>query len=102
MPSITVLWMCYSICGYLVTARRYAEHRQYYANSAVCQTRALYIKMVERIIEILSPSDRPIILVFGHRGSLRKSEGVTPNGGAEYKGERFSTIMRLYFGNGNR
>jgi len=42
--------------------------------------------MAERIIEILSPSDRPIILVFGHQGSMRKSRGVTPNGGAKYKG----------------
>ena len=44
------------------------------------------IKTAERIIEILSPSDRPIILVFRHQGSLCKSEGVTPNGGAKYKG----------------
>jgi len=34
------------------------------------------------IIEILSPSDRPII----HQGLLRKSDDFTPNGGAEYKG----------------
>jgi len=44
------------------------------------------IKTAERIIEILSPSDRPIILVFRHQGSLRKSDGFTPNGGAKYKG----------------
>jgi len=31
-------------------------------------------------------SDRPIILVFGHHGSLRKSDGFTPNGGSKYKG----------------
>jgi len=37
-------------------------------------------------IKILSLSDRPIILVFRHQGSLCKSEGVTPNGGAKYKG----------------
>ena len=40
----------------------------------------------ERLIEILSLSDRPIILVFRLQGSLCKSEGVTPNGGAKYKG----------------
>ena len=40
---------------------------------------------VKRIIEILSLSDRPIILVFRHPGSLRKSDGFTPNGGAKYK-----------------
>ena len=60
------------------------------------------IKTVERIIEILSLSDRPIILVFRHQGTLRKSDSFTPNGGAEYKGTRFSTNMRLYLGNGNR
>jgi len=49
-------------------------------------TRVYCIKTAERIIEILSPSDRPIILVFRHRGSLRKSDGFIPNGGAKYKG----------------
>jgi len=34
----------------------------------------------------LSPSDRPIILVSGHQRSLGKSDGLTPNGGAKYKG----------------
>ena len=28
----------------------------------------------------------PIILAFRHQGSLRKSDGFTPNGGAKYKG----------------
>ena len=41
---------------------------------------------VERIIEILSPSDRPNILVFRHQRSLRKCDGFTPNGGAKYRG----------------
>jgi len=44
------------------------------------------IKTAERIIEILSLSDRHIILVFRRQGSLRKSEGVTPNGGAKIQG----------------
>ena len=43
------------------------------------------IKTAERIIEILSLSDRPIILVFRHQESLCKSEGVTPKEGAKYK-----------------
>ena len=43
-------------------------------------------KTVEHIIEILSPPDRPNILVFRHQTSLRKSDGFTPNGGAKYKG----------------
>ena len=49
-------------------------------------TRVLCVKTAERIIEILSLSDRPIILVFRHQGSLRKSDGFTPNGGAKYNG----------------
>jgi len=42
--------------------------------------------MAERIIEILSLSDRPINLVFRHQGSLLKSDGFTPNGRAKHKG----------------
>ena len=49
-------------------------------------TRVDQSKTVERIIEILSPSDRPNTLVFRHQSSLRKSDGFTPNGGAKYKG----------------
>ena len=49
-------------------------------------TRVYCVKTAERIIEILSPSDRPNILVFRHQRSLRKSDGFTPNGGAKYKG----------------
>jgi len=74
------------------TARRYAERGICYANS-ICPpvrpsvTRVICIKTVECIIEILiSPSDRLIILVFSHQGSLRKSDGFTPNGSAKYKG----------------
>jgi len=46
----------------------------------------LCVKTAERIIEILSLSDRPIILVFRHQWSLLKSDGFTPNGGTKYKG----------------
>jgi len=49
-------------------------------------TRVYCIKSAECIIEIISPSDRPIILVFRHRESSRKCDGFTPNGGAKYKG----------------
>jgi len=48
-------------------------------------TRVICVKTAEHV-EIISPSDRPIIIVFRHQGSLRKSDGFTPNGGAEYKG----------------
>jgi len=70
-----------------------------HANS-VCPsvTRVYCIKTGERIIEILSQSDRPIILVFRHQGSLCKSEGVTPNGGVKYKGaaifDQYAAISR--------
>jgi len=49
-------------------------------------TRVDQSRTVERIIELLSPSDRPNILVFRHQRSLRKSDCCTPNGGAKYKG----------------
>ena len=52
---------------------------------SVCHTPALCQK-AERIIEILSLSDGLIIPVFRHQGLLRKSEGFTPNWGAEYNG----------------
>jgi len=43
-----------------------------HANSVrLSVTRVYCIKTAERIIEILSPSDRPIILVFRHQVSLR-------------------------------
>ena len=63
------------------------QHICYSANSVrLSVTRVYCVKTAERIIEILSPSGSPIILVFSHQGSLRKSDGVTPNGGAKYKG----------------
>jgi len=57
---------------------------------SVClsDTRVYCIKTAERIIEILSPPNRPIILVVRHKGSLRKSDGFTPNGGDKYNGGR--------------
>ena len=48
-------------------------------------TRVYCIKTAERIIEILSLSDRPTILVFRHQESLLKSDGFTPDMGAKYK-----------------
>ena len=84
----------------------YAIARICHANSvcpsvhlSVCHTHVLYcIKTAESIIQILSRSDRPIILVFRHQGSLRNSEGVTPNGGAKYKGvaifDQYAAISR--------
>jgi len=60
--------------------------RQFRPSVCPSVTRMDCIKTAERIIKILSLSDRPIILVFHLRGSLRTSDGVTPNGGAKYKG----------------
>jgi len=66
----------------------YAIARICHANSACLSvTHVICVEMAERIIKILSPSDRPIILVFRHQGSLRAQIwGFTPNGGAKYKG----------------
>ena len=78
--------------GLLITRdSRYAIARICHAKSvrlSVCPsvTRVYFIKTAERISEILSPSESPIILVFRQQGSLRKSDGFTPSGGAKYKG----------------
>jgi len=41
-------------------------------------TCVLCVKTAERIIEILSVSDRPFILIFCHQVSLRKPDGFIP------------------------
>jgi len=68
-----------------------------YLSVRVSVTRVLRAKMAECIIEILSLSDRPIILVFRHQGSC-KSDGFTPNDGAKYKGvaifDQYAAISR--------
>jgi len=69
------------------SARQHAERAICYRPSVrLSVTRVDQSKTVERIIEILSLSDRPNILVLRHQRSLRKSDGFTPNGGAKYKG----------------
>ena len=52
-------------------------------------TRVYCIKTAERIIEILSLSDRPITLVFGF---WRKSDGFTPAGAPNTRGSDFQPI----------
>jgi len=64
-PSVR-LSVCLSVCPLSVTCVR--------------------IQTAEHIIEVLSLSDRPIILVFRDQRLLRKSDGFIPNGDAEYKG----------------
>jgi len=75
----------------------YAIARICHANSVCLSVRlsvtcVICVKTAERIIKILSPSDRPIILVFRHQGSLRKS------GGAKYKAvaifDQYAAISR--------
>jgi len=67
-------------------APMYAVARICHTNSVcVSVTRVLCVKTAERIIEILSLSDRPIILVFRHQESLLKTDGFTPIGGTKYK-----------------
>jgi len=58
-----------------------------HANSVCLSvTRMLCVKTAERIIEILSPSDRPIIVVFHHQGIWHKSDGFTQMGAPNTKG----------------
>jgi len=59
-------------------------------------TRVDQSKTSERIIKILSPSDRPNILVFRYQRSLRKCDGFTLNGGAKYKGGSKIAIFDQY------
>ena len=66
--------------------------RQFRPSVRPSVTRVYCIKTAERIIEILSPSDRSIILDFRHQGSLRKSEGITPNGASNTRGSDFRPI----------
>ena len=68
---------------------------------SVCPSHACIVSKrlnVSGIIEILLLSDRPITLVFRHQGLLCKSDGVTPNGGAKYKGvaifDQYAAISR--------
>jgi len=72
--------------------------RQFRPSVRPSVTRVYCIKTAERIIEIVSLSDGPIILVFRHQGSLCKYEAVTPNGGAKYKGvaifDQYAAISR--------
>ena len=62
-----------------------AQYMLRQSRPSVCPsvTRVLCVKMAEHIIDILSPSDKPVILVFDYQLSLRKSDGFTPNGGAK-------------------
>jgi len=55
-------------------------------------THVYCIKTAERIIEILSLSDMPIILVFRHQGSLHKSDSFTRIGVPNTRGSNLRPI----------
>jgi len=83
----------------------YGIARICHANSVCLSvTRVYCIKTAERIIEILSlsESDRPIILVFRHQGSLRNSDGFTPNGGQIQGVSIFDQYAAIYRKKSNR
>jgi len=73
---------CLTACFSFLRTTAYMLYRVY-ATPIPSVTRVYCIKTAERIIEILSPFDRRIILVFCHQGSLRKCDGFTPV--AKYK-----------------
>ena len=96
-----------AVVGVFTRGSIYAVARICHANSVCLSvrlsvTRVICVKTAERVIKILSPSERPIILVFRHQGSLRKSRGFTPNGGAKYKGSSNFRPICGYLGNGKR
>ena len=72
--------------------------RQFRPSLRLSDTRVYCIKTAERIIEILSLSDMPIILVLRHQGMVHKSDGFTPKGDAKYKGvaifDQYTAISR--------
>ena len=84
--------------AYMISVYMLRQFRPYVRLSVTC---VVCIKTAEHIIKILSLSDRIILLVFRHQGSLRKSDGFTakaPN--TSGKGSDFQP-MRLYLGNSN-
>jgi len=110
MVRLSVIFSQPAATPTLSTELRLCSHSVSFLRATICYsaykprqfrpsvTRVLCVKTAEHIIEILSLSDRPIILVFGHQGPLRKSDGFNPIGGAEYKGvaifEQYAAISR--------
>jgi len=69
---------------------------------STCLSHAWIVSKRLNIIKILSLSDRIILLVFRHQGSLRNSDGFTAKAPiTRGKGSDFQP-MRLYLGNSNR
>jgi len=82
MLSFFMIFTCDSIYAIACICHANSVHL------SVCPsaTRVLCVKTAERIIDILSLSDRSIILVFRHQGLLHKSDSFSTNRGAKYKG----------------
>jgi len=57
-----------------------------YDLAILCVSRVLCIKRAKCFVEILSPTDSPIILDFRHRESLLNSDGFILNGRNKYRG----------------
>jgi len=86
--KILVVSLCLPHRRYLLMWPRLPD---FYARQHICYsaymprqirpsvTRVYCIKMAEHIVKILSPSDRPVVLVFRHQWSLRKSDGFIRN-----------------------
>jgi len=75
----------------------YARQHIYYSAYMPCQLRLSVHPSVTWVLcvktaEILSLSDRPIILVFRHQGSLRKSDSFSLNGAPNTRGSNFRPI----------
>ena len=72
--------------------------RQFRLSVRLSVTRVICVKTAERIIEIFFPSDRPIILVFRHQGSLRKSGASLQTGAPNTRGvaifDQYAAISR--------
>ena len=95
----------------IITCFSYAEARNRYRldvclSVRLSVTRSHGIKTAERIVMISSPHDSAFILVLCIPRSSRKSDGVSPCGGAKYrwgiKFARFSTNKSLYLANDTR
>jgi len=76
-------------CIVFVCDSIYAIARIFRLSVRLSVTRVHCIQTAEHIINVLSLSDRPVILVFRDQGFLCKCDGFTRNGGAEYKGASY-------------
>ena len=71
-----------------------------YAVARICHANSVCLSVRPSVTRVycIKTAEFIIILVFGHRGSLRKSDGFTPNGGSKYKGVAKTSNFRLVCG----